>query len=251
MSIILKALRRSEQERLKNQPASLEHRILESQDTIEKKQPIWLTLLIAINIVFLSYIIWSFNKVEENKITTAKKPAIVKKEKLIQEKINTPLPPANKIVEKKPVISIAEQLKAPQKNAKPISVATTFVANQNIQQKTAKINPEKQTAVIKTHTLPIKTGMLPSHQTIKVEAKTKANQPPFLSELNYKFRRTVPSININVFVYAEHKQDRFIMVNMKKYLTGQYIDSGMKLIDIRINSLVVEYNNKIFQIKRK
>ena len=73
---------------------------------------------------------------------------------------------------------------------------------------------------------------------------------PLLSELSYEFRRTVPSMLINVFVYSNNEEDRFIMVDMKKYQEGQDIEEGVTLKEIRNNSIVVEYNNKIFQVKR-
>jgi len=77
------------------------------------------------------------------------------------------------------------------------------------------------------------------------------NDFPFLSELDYEFRRKVPVIDVNVYVYAEKESERFIMIAMKKYSSGQEIVSGLLLKKIRINSLVVEYKNKVFQIKRK
>ena len=91
------------------------------------------------------------------------------------------------------------------------------------------------------------------HDTIaKIDAtKNLTEDIPFLSTLDYHFRRSVPALDINVYVYAEKKQDRFIMLEMTKYFSGQEISSGMTLKEIRINSLVVEYKNRSFQIKRK
>lgn len=87
---------------------------------------------------------------------------------------------------------------------------------------------------------------------IEIEVQTEAeNDPPFLSELNYEFRRTVPDVDINVFVYTENEDGRFIMINMKKYVPGQLLEVGMRLKDIRMDSIVVEYKNRVFRINRK
>ena len=84
----------------------------------------------------------------------------------------------------------------------------------------------------------------------EIDNNTIIKQPPFLSELDYEFRRTVPNIKINVFVYSENKKNRFIMVNMTKLVPGNEIIEGMILNEIRMNSIVVDYRNKIFRINR-
>ena len=49
MSIILNALRKSEQERQISQPESLENKILEKPGDVQKKNPVWLIVLVIIN----------------------------------------------------------------------------------------------------------------------------------------------------------------------------------------------------------
>jgi len=76
------------------------------------------------------------------------------------------------------------------------------------------------------------------------------NNPPYLSGLSYDFRRTVPKVRINVFVYSEAEEDRMVMIDMKKYRAGEDIAENMELKEIRQNSIVVEYKGEVFQIKR-
>lgn len=73
---------------------------------------------------------------------------------------------------------------------------------------------------------------------------------PFLSDLSPKFRRSVPDILINVFIYVEKEENRLIMINTKTYRVGQEISKNMKLKEIRKKSIVVKYKNKTFQIRR-
>jgi general secretion pathway protein B len=64
------------------------------------------------------------------------------------------------------------------------------------------------------------------------------------------FRRNIPNVNINVFVYAKNPDDRFVIINMKKYRTGQKIADELEVAEIKSDSLVLRHNNITFQIKR-
>lgn len=84
-----------------------------------------------------------------------------------------------------------------------------------------------------------------------VRRNTPTQQPavPLLSELPLEFRRQVPKLNINVFVYADQSPQRFVIVDMVKYRAGQNIQN-MRLKEILADSLVVEYMGKTFRIRR-
>ena len=90
---------------------------------------------------------------------------------------------------------------------------------------------------------------------VKVERDPPKTNPvkndiPFLSDLSFEFRQSVPKLNINVFVYSQHPEERFVMIDMIKYTPGQQIKDTMVLKEIRPESLVVVYQNQTFQIKR-
>ena len=73
---------------------------------------------------------------------------------------------------------------------------------------------------------------------------------PFLSDLPGEIRRTIPDININVFVYSEHGEESFVMIDMVKYKAGQQLKNGMLLKAILNDSLLMSYQNQEFQIER-
>ena len=73
---------------------------------------------------------------------------------------------------------------------------------------------------------------------------------PFLSDLPFEFRQTIPKFTTNVFVYSNHPEESFVMIDMVKYKPGQQIKEAMVLKEIRPNSLVVVYQNQAFQIER-
>jgi len=247
MSYILNALRKSEQERHNSQAETLENRIEISQGRVKKPTSAWLIVLVIVNLFFLSYFIWSFGKADNpktiNKVITPKPIKSVKplaKTTLIN-KVITSVDPIIETVKVTPQHSIAEQIQSNRSKTKTTAKISKAELDQAIQ-----VEKQKNKAIAFT---PVVT------KANKAIAKTNtaeylANDVPFLSTLDYTFRRTVPFIDINVYVYAEKKPDRFIMIEMKKYFSGQEISPGMTLKEIRINSLVVEYKGRTFQIKR-
>ncbi len=73
---------------------------------------------------------------------------------------------------------------------------------------------------------------------------------PLLSAMSRDFQREVPSLNINVFVYSDVPEERFVIVNMNKYQSGEKVDNGPEILEIRSDSLVLEYLGQKFQVKR-
>jgi len=247
MSYILNALRKSEQERHNSQTETLENRIEVKPGLVQKRTSTWIIALVIVNLFFLSYFIWSFSKVDiEESHNKADIPKAIEEVKIA----------AKATINSKLVSSPAAIIETA-KDVQQHSIAETIKTSKSKTQDNPKINkPELKQAiqVIKQKSKAIEITQTLSKAdkvSAKVDATEKQQEIPFLSTLDYSFRRTVPVLDINVYVYAEKKQDRFIMLEMTKYFSGQEISSGMTLKEIRINSLVVEYKNRSFQIKRK
>ncbi len=243
MSYILNALRKSDQERQEiHAEETLENKI-QNKPAAAKKTPLWLIILILVNLFFLSYFLWSFTKGKTDlpeKKQTAKIEKIEPEIKIANRAISRPSLPIKqpKATQQR---SIAEQIRNQRK--KISSIAKTPALN-------LKTPPDAdQQSEQKNLTQPIVEPKIALSEPEIFDKKP--NDIPFLSELDYQFRRTVPDIDINVYVYSENKQNSFIMIAMKKYQSGQQIGTDMTLKEIRMNGLVVEYRNKVFQIKRK
>ncbi len=88
----------------------------------------------------------------------------------------------------------------------------------------------------------------PSPATEPANPKTEAI--PFLADLPRDFQRDLPTLVINVFVYSEILEERFVIINMKKYSTGQKIDVGPEILEIRADSLVLAHLGRKFRVRR-
>jgi general secretion pathway protein B len=256
MSYILNALKKSEHQRQANQAESLERQIMLQPQEEQKKVPYWLIILVLVNACFLAYFIWSL-LIQNNSPELQTKTPLKETAKHIS--IDNPVHISNlKQTEKKQQESISALIKKQKQNAVNQSI---------IKQKTNKPNTSKTKSLIKSvkkqaNKLITKNITLPKPAAIAVIekpevkenkeniVKNSTNDVPFLSELASNFRRKVPSVDVNVFVYSENKAERFIMLDMQKYKSGEDIKDGLMLKEIRRNSLLVEYDGRVFQIKR-
>ncbi len=240
MSYILNALRKSETERQATKAESLEDRLLESTPTVEKKTSKTVIALIVFNICLVIYFIVSLS----TQVNTQSQPAPVETKQKPEAAVKKQTVTAQKPIEApKPQFlhqSIASQIKKQQKAVEKTVVSKPIIA------KTIKKPPAKEQDVV----LPVAPETQPLTEEVYIAPEIVHQDIPFLSELPSSFRRTVPDLKINVFVYSESPDERFIMTDMKKYQVGQQLESGIVIKEIREDSLVVEYKNRIFKFKR-
>ena len=253
MSFILNALRKSEQERQALQPETVTDRILLHQPQQNRsKTAKFFAFLILGNVLIIACIVWF---VGNNPIPTPEtKAQAISKPLSAQETTVKSKAIANSVQPKRPVqkaepktTSIAEWVEAqkPEPASLPVKPAIT---------KKPAPKTNKQPAIVNKPGLPTQTTPAIA-AAVNVERDPPEIIPvkkdiPYLVDLPFEFRQTVPNLAINVFVYSQHPEERFVMIDMVKYKPGQQIKDAMVLKEIRPGSLVVVYQNQTFQIKR-
>jgi len=241
MSFILNALRKSEQERASSHIDTLEGKIQLKQETPSKNKPGWLIILVLINLALLAFLLWHFTQQEEKStdikpITVAEHPIAprqIKQKKIVE--VQTPK------LDSMSQMTIAQQIKNHQKQQK------------DAHQQQASLKPSPIIPPVKakrTPTIAPQKSTTEQREKPKLIVSNKKNEPAYLSDMPYEFSLSVPHININVFVYTDQPEGRFIMIDMQKYQEGQHINKDMKLHEIRPDSIVVEYKDEVFQIPR-
>ena len=263
MSYILNALRKSEQERQSVEPDTVTSRILSHQPQHPRGSGKLIAALIITNLLIVAYFIWF----------TQKTPPAVKVE-------TTTLAPSEQIPPTQPVAkadALDSSAVRPDKTL-PAAMATPakspsiadIVAAQKAPEPKPSVKPalaQKPVVARVKQVIPVEQSVMPEdellledepHEDEPVEIASnypealpvKNNDIPFLYELPAEFRRNVPPLAINVFVYAKEPAERFVMIDMVKYKSGQLIKDALELKEIRPDSLVVRYNGQTFQIKR-
>jgi general secretion pathway protein B len=252
MSYILKALRKSEQERLARQPETAAARILADQAEPRHKSSKLIILLIITNLILAACFFWFIRKEPASLLSVETKKPLVTEQTHVKPAIET----------------LVKTDQAPKPGVKKSATESPSIAdlagsrnNQVSQPPGAKPVMEKEPALVQHKPAPITQEMEPKsivsaqvEPALNVEKKLAAapesKTVPFLSELPQEFRLTVPEFKVNVFVYSEQPAQRFVMVDMVKYTVGERIKESLTLKEIRLDSFVVEYNNRTFRIKR-
>ncbi|MFI3155582.1 MAG: general secretion pathway protein GspB [Methylococcaceae bacterium] len=243
MSFILNALRKSEQERQALQVEAIKSKILpaQPQQNYSKTTKLLIFLILANVLMIVSFIGFIRNNLMSTPGATASAVSSrqsaqeTKLEPETMAKSTQPKRPASKAESE--AASIAELIDGEKPEPiKPV-IAKKPVAD-----------AIKPSAVARN--IPAAPATAPKNQSDASKTMPVTKDLPFLGDLPFNFRRTVPTFTINVFVYSQSPEERFVMIDMVKYKTGQQIKDAMILKEIRPDSLVVVYQNQEFQIKR-
>lgn len=73
---------------------------------------------------------------------------------------------------------------------------------------------------------------------------------PLLRTLPYRFQSIVPKLVINAQAYAMTVEDRFVIINMKKYGEGEQTVEGVVVEAIREQDIVLNYQGQQFRMQR-
>lgn len=245
MSFILNALRKSEQERQALQSENVTDKILLPQPPQSRSKATKLLVFLTVaNVLVITGVVWF---VRNNLMSApAAAPTILA---LPQETKLEPKPaaiqPERQTAESEASIAELIDQEKPEPTPLPVKPASTKkLPAEIITQPSVANSPEPQ---------------MQNSPAIVPAAKIQANMPeaaavpggiPLLSDLPAEFRQKVPKFTINVFVYSQAAEERFVMVDMVKYKPGQQIKDAMLLKEILPDGFVVEYQNRVFKIKR-
>ncbi|MGZ4995205.1 MAG: general secretion pathway protein GspB [Methylobacter sp.] len=249
MSFILNALRKSERERQALQAENVTDKILLPQppQSTSKASKLLVFLFIA-NVVVISGVVWF---IRNNLMSTADTtlPAA-----------SPTLPAQDAKIEAKTIAKSVPPKRPTQKSESEIASIAELIDKEKQEPAPSQVKPviTKKPATDAAKRLAMTNDSEPQIQTApaaKVEPEEPETIPvrkdiPFLNDLPFEFRQTLPKFTVNVFVYSKDPEERFIMIDMVKYKSGQQIKDAMLLKEILPDSFVVEYQNREFQIKR-
>jgi general secretion pathway protein B len=254
MSYILNALRKSEQERLAQQPDTVTGRILVNQPEPRHKFSKIIILLMICNLIVVAVFFWFIRKETVTPLPVSVNKSIAPEKVQLQPSTAPPvkmLSNMNKPVLKKSEPSLSSIAKT-ETLGKPSLLPERPIMKPAAEKNQAKAlsKPDQIIPDIEPLTTPA-SPVQPVQRADKIsETVTEKSAIPFLFELDPEFRRSIPELKINVFVYSEQPVERFVMIDMVKYNVGDRIKDSVTLKEIRSDSLVVEYNHRVFRIKR-
>ena len=69
-------------------------------------------------------------------------------------------------------------------------------------------------------------------------------------ELPPEFRSKLDLPRLDLHVYSEEAQNRFILVNLKKYREGERLESGLLLEEVLPEGMVMSYRGERFLVEK-
>jgi general secretion pathway protein B len=247
-------LRKSEQERLAQQPDTVTGRILVGQPEPGHKLSKIIILLMICNLIVVAAFFWFVRKETAPALPVPVNKSIAPEKVQLRPSAAPPVKMLSNI--NKPVLKKSEPALSPIAKTETLGKSSLLperpVMKPAAEKNQAKVlsKPDQMIPDIEPLTTPA-SPVEPVQRADKIsEAVTEKSAIPFLFELDPEFRRTIPELKINVFVYSEQLAERFVMIDMVKYNVGDRIKDSVVLKEIRSDSLVVEYNHRVFRIKR-
>ena len=76
---------------------------------------------------------------------------------------------------------------------------------------------------------------------------TDSIAPP-LEAMSADFRKTLPTLNLDIHVYSERPERRFVLINSKRYQQGEWLDEGPLLESITLDGVVLSFLDQRFTI---
>lgn len=80
---------------------------------------------------------------------------------------------------------------------------------------------------------------------------TDATPVALLEEMDPSVQGSLTPLSLDVHVYGENVQDRFVLINQKKYRTGEWTANGAMIEAIRADGVVLVYQENRFRLVPK
>lgn len=210
----------------------------------------WIAVIVIVNFIAIACLFWYVTKSTENTETTEipKRPsASIVSEQRSSDSLTRAEKPKPELSLERKTTPIAELTNAnvPPKRQAP----SKYKPEKQPNDASRPVRPVQEQKPLTAAKAPV-VVVLPFGIASPEPQPERANDIPWLREMPFEFRQTVPKMNINVFVYASDPSERFVLIDMVKYKPGQDTKDGVGIVEIKQDGLVVRYDGKIFMVER-
>ncbi len=132
------------------------------------------------------------------------------------------------------------------------SPPTAGVNRGEVRPLSAEVRESVQQTTAQPGTRAVATDVAPKPRaTVTPTASENAGFLPTLAELKLDQRVQLSPLHIDVHVYNENPQRRFVLINARKYKEGERLSEGPLLEEIRRDGLVMYYRDQRFLVPRE
>jgi general secretion pathway protein B len=256
LSFILDALRKAEQERSLGRAPDLQTIHTLPEPARRRFWPWLVSGVLLFNAVILMYLFTGFHPTDEPRVESlaATGPAASQPgetEPVINRTLNRERhPDATPVV---PVEALEPKLTTPKLTTNESLMPIT---SPTLTSDDSSWSPLEMPGADTTALLP-QTDLLPDAQDVSISPRTVefAEQPlqtdlqvPPLRAMPAGFRSTLPELNLDVHVYSEHPQRRFVLINSRRYQQGEQLSEGPLLETITEDGVVLSFLDQRFSL---
>lgn len=151
--------------------------------------------------------------------------------------------------------NIQEQVSDTTLNQEYIDIAEIEKADQALRLKqrslSAKLVTEPKPAEENAAELPVSDSEvnMQEHFVSESAAQPVSDVPiPLVDALPLEVRQKIPPLSLDVHVYAEALEHRFVLLNMKRYVQGETTREGLLLEEIRPNDVILSQGSIRFRM---
>lgn len=270
MSYILNALRKSERERQAKQASTPAAQVLQAPQQPNRKKMWLIGGILVVNLLAIALVVWYLSPSDPTPAKPkpaaplaapktprpsprAAAPVVVEAPQADERAPKTPAP-----ARKNQKISPPGMLSPRAASIEDLARARQAPAPDEQPSESAKRREQEIQAKQARRVLNAEVDAPDDPDAVETEAVTEQKpraaaaqaEIPFLQELPYEFRSTVPALAINVFKYDNNPEERFVIVNMAKYKAGKTTKDGVEITEIRADSVVARYGGRTFRIPR-
>lgn len=179
------------------------------------------------------------------------------------EEESTPLPPPESAPQQRPPAAppaiseteVAANSAAPVQNTQksaphPPSAHSERAAYNHVPMASNPLNLIRPPVAVEVQEFQPKLPSSPAARKPRASGAASASNEPLLTTLSYQFQTMVPKMNINAQVYSKQPAERFVVINMKRYIEGQQTVDGVKVEAIRQADIVFSYQGQRFRLDR-
>ena len=229
MSFILDSLRKSENARQENVGPSVAEIGTSGQARTNRSMFLWLGILLGLNVLILIISLWRPWQSE---------PATVPVTNNVQSVAPSNRPISNSASERKPVAPVRNQTASRRPEVRPLSSEV----------------PQPKVTQTQAAATPPPTQESPKVAPTKAEAAPILERPgqilPTIHELQADGKLQLSNLHLDMHMYHEDPNRRFIFLNSKKYKEGERISEGPLLEEIRNDAVVLYYKGQRFLLPR-
>ncbi len=224
MSYILEALKKSDQERQIGHVPDI-GQIQEAPRPVAPRWPRWLLIALLINALILLTLAWRIWDARDTAAPLASTPAAPAQPAAVM-----PAPPA-------PVA--ASVVPAPAVVAAPAPAAVAPLP----------VEAEQPAAAVQPTDEPLMEAV-PDAEPLPASSVMVYADVPRLQDLPFEERARLPAPRIDVHVFAQEPERRFVLINLRKYQVGDKLEDGPTLEAILNDGIVLSHAGRQYRVDR-